>query len=230
MEVTTVTGVQAPKQRGLFFAFPLMLALACVLLSGYPSASAVPIRAGSITALKGTATVARGGSLHRASLKMRVFVGDKLRTASHSRLTVTLRDGSRLMLAESSTFVIAQAGARASKLKSVIDLLDGSLRAAVKYTGGRTFEVRTPNAIAGVRGTNFVTKFVAGTPCPGFPNCLRYTDVGVYKGIVEVSNPTSKKPATVRVGGGYETTVPCEMPPASPSPLGMGKLTAPTYR
>jgi hypothetical protein len=83
--------------------------------------------------------------------------------------------------------------------------------------------------VVGVRGTDFTTKYVAGKPCPGFPQCLRYTDVGVYKGIVEVSNPTNPKAAAVRVSSGYETTVPCELPPAKPGPLGMGDLTAPGY-
>ena len=59
--------------------------------------------------------------------------------------------------------------------------------------------MRTPNAVVGVRGTDFTTKYVAGKPCPGFPQCLRYTDVGVYKGIVEVSNPTNPKAVAVRV-------------------------------
>jgi hypothetical protein len=91
------------------------------------------------------------------------------------------------------------------------------------------FEVHTPNAVVSVRGTDFDTEYIEGKPCPGFPQCLRYTDIGVYKGIVEVRNPTSLKSISVRVTAGYETTVPCELPPANPAPLGIGDLTAPGY-
>jgi hypothetical protein len=91
------------------------------------------------------------------------------------------------------------------------------------------FEVHTPNAVASVRGTDFDTEYIEGKPCPGFPQCLRYTDVGVYKGTVAVRNPTSLKSISVLVAAGYETTVPCELPPATPGPLGMGDLTGPGY-
>ena len=42
-------------------------------------------------------------------------------------------------------------------------------------------------------------------------------------------NPTSLKSISVRVAAGYETTVPCELLPATPGPLGIGNLTAPGY-
>jgi hypothetical protein len=121
------------------------------------------------------------------------------------------------------------AGAR---VDSRINLLIGHLRSIINagVEGSRPkFEVHTPNAVAGVRGTEFETAYIAGKPCPGFPTCLRYTDVGVFKGIVEVSNPTNPSASSVRVTQGYETTVPCELPPSSPAPLGMGELGAPGY-
>ena len=90
--------------------------------------------------------------------------------------------------------------------------------------------MHTPNAVVAARGTNFETAYIVGKPCPGFPECLRYTDVGVYEGVVEVSNPTNPRAAPVRVTPGYETTVPCELAPSSPAPLGMGELGAPGYR
>jgi len=34
----------------------------------------------------------------------------------------------------------------------------------------------------------------------------------------------------VRVSEGYETTVPCEVQPSSPSPLGAAELEVPGYR
>ena len=196
------------------------------------SASA-QVRAGSVTALEGSAIVTRGARTIPAANAMEVLVGDSLSTGARSRLTITMIDGSQLMLSDSSSFVIDRANSARPKLDSALRLLKGHLRAVVSFTTGSmapNFEVHTPNAVVGVRGTDFETAFIDGKPCPGFPQCFRYTDVGVYKGVVEVRNPTSAKPTVVRVAAGYEITVPCELPPASPGPLGIGDITAPMYR
>jgi len=57
---------------------------------------------------------------------------------------------------------------------------------------------------------------------------MRYTTVGVSKGIVAVSNPSNPAPPT-EVREGYETTVACESAATSPAPLGMEDLGAPGY-
>ncbi|MGC1969611.1 MAG: FecR family protein [Candidatus Acidiferrales bacterium] len=164
-------------------------------------------------------------------IKMAVIARDRLQTMSKSHLTVTLRGGSQLMLAESSTMVIDDVAADA-RANSTISLMLGHLRAVVYPTMGATgsFEVHTPNAVVGVRGTEFETAYIEGKPCPGFPTCLRYTEVDVYKGVVEVRNPTNPKAPPVRVTQGYETTVPCELAPSSAAPLGMNELETPGYR
>jgi len=219
-----------PEQKRPLFTFVLLLTAVCILLCVYWNGIAVAqVSAGSITAVDGIATVAHAGRSLPAALAMKVFTGDTLTTGVHSSLTVALDDGSRLILSESSSFVVTRVSPRASNPGSVVDLLRGHLRSIVHFAPGEHFEVHTPNASIGVRGTNFETAYIQGKPCPGFPQCLRYTDVGVYKGVVEVHNPTSTKPVFVRVAAGYETTVPCEMPPAAPSPLGMGAIIAPTY-
>jgi FecR protein len=182
---------------------------------------------GSVTELEGTAKLFRGKQEFNVVLKMPVVVRDRLQTMSKSHLTVTLRGGSQLILAELSTMVIDDlaAGARSN---TTISLMLGHLRAVVYRSPN--FEVHTPNAIVGVRGTEFETAYIEGKPCPGFPTCLRYTEVGVYKGVVEVRNAANPKAPPVRVTQGYETTVPCEMAPSSAAPLGMSELGAPGYR
>lgn len=158
------------------------------------------------------------------------MVRDRLETMPKSHLTVTLKGGSQLMLAESSTMVIDDVSADAGK-NSSIGLMLGHLRAVVypRLNAAPNFEVHTPNAVVGVRGTEFETAYIEGKPCPGFPTCLRYTEVDVFKGVVEVRNPTNPKAPVVRVTQGYSTTVPCELPPSSAAPLGMSELGAPGY-
>ena len=208
----------------------LVLALASLLQVVAVSTARAQDQAGSITAVAGSATLERAGRQADAAIGMPVRVHDRLQTAADSSLTVTLLSGDELLLSESSSIAIDQYAA--ARGDSSIDLLVGHLRSIISASllrGRPAFEVHTPNAVAGVRGTDFETAFIEGKPCPGFPSCLRYTDVGVYRGIVEVSNPTSPGAPPVRVTQGYETTVPCELPPSSPAPLGMGELGGPGY-
>jgi hypothetical protein len=199
------------------------LILACLVTN-----AEAQVGAGIIKELHGTANVQRNGHEIAAMPAMPILVGDKLTTSGQSKVTIELADGSQLIISEATAVVIDRT--ITSAVDSRIDLFKGELRsivhAAAKVPG---FEVHTPNAVASVRGTDFETEYIEGKPCPGFPQCLRYTDIGVYKGIVEVHNPTSLKSISVQVTAGYETTVPCELPPANPAPLGIGDLTAPGY-
>ncbi len=162
---------------------------------------------------------------------MAVQANDRLISGADGRLTVTLKDGSELMLAESTSIVIHASTIAGATLATPVELFGGHLRSVID-TGlrgvGTHFEVHTPNASSAVRGTDFETAYIEGRPCPGFPDCLRYTDVGVYKGTVEVTNPAVPK-ATVEVTEGYEATVPCDLPPSAPAPLGFGSLIGPGY-
>jgi hypothetical protein len=213
------------RSRWLSFA-GLMVALAC--LNGEALGQ---LQVGSLTRLRGSAVVERGSRSLASTQAMPVLLGDKLKTSAGSDATISLIDGSQLSLSESTTILVDQSMIGPTPADSVINLFQGKLRSVIHFRAGRLpdFEVHTPNAVAGARGTDFETEYIEGKPCPGFPQCLRYTDVGVYEGIVEVRNPTSAKPVSVRVSAGYETTVPCELPPANPGPLGMGDLSAPGY-
>jgi hypothetical protein len=188
-------------------------------------------QAGSLTILRGSAIVERDGHSITAMKAMPIMLGDQLQTSAESEATILLVDGSQLTLSDSSKIVIDPSMVGPTPADSVFNLFKGKLRSVVNLRGGTLpeFEVHTPNAVVGVRGTDFATEYIEGRPCPGFPRCRRYTDVGVYKGTVEVRNPTSAKPASVQISAGYETTVPCELPPANPGPLGMGDLSAPGY-
>lgn len=187
--------------------------------------------AGTIVKLVGQAKIERAGKEIDASSSMRVEVHDRLRTLVGAEITIELRDGSRLVVSESSAFTIdAFAQDRTARRSILLKLWAGHLRAIVTAVSGLgNFEVHTPNATVGVRGTDFETSFIEGRPCPEVHSCMRYTTVGVNSGVVEVSNPLNPKASPVRVTAGYETTVPCELAPTSPAPLGMEEMGAPGY-
>ena len=139
-------------------------------------------------------SIERGGRSIAAVLAMPVLIGDKIETTAQSNLTIVLSDGSEISLSESSSIVIDQTMVGTARADSFINLFKGRLHSVVNPRGGTlpAFEVRTPNAVVGVRGTDFETEYVEGKPSPGFPKCSRYTDVGVYLGVVEVRNPTAR--------------------------------------
>ncbi|HTT76278.1 MAG TPA: FecR family protein [Candidatus Binataceae bacterium] len=182
---------------------------------------------GSVTAVTGIVGLERKGHESNVAPSSAVFVGDVYTTKPSSTLIIRLLGGTELDVGQSTSIVMDQdtlVSATRAQL-TIIKLLGGKLHSFVNAlaTGGQFF-VRTDNAICGVRGTEFETAYIVGRPCPDAPTCLRYTDVAVYKGTVEVTNPTNPQRASVMVGKGQETAVPCELAPTSPSPLGMREL------
>ena len=182
--------------------------------------------AGTVTAIRGSASVRRAGGATDVTLGMSVQVADQIAVAAGGKVTITLSDGSLLEAGPSSTIVIDQellgpGGARAS---TKVSILAGLLRSVVKHSSHGNppnFEVHTPNAILAARSTMFDTAYAQGQPRSGYGECNQFTDVQTYKGSVGVRNAASPDAAEISVEAGYETTVACNSPPASPGPLGM---------
>jgi hypothetical protein len=153
---------------------PVLLLPTLIFLKEYRALSFAG--AGFVTELEGVAKLTRQNKESDVVLRMAVLVRDRLRTTARSHLTVTLNGGSKLILAESSTMLIDEAAGNPSSTEAV-SLLLGHLRAVVRPLAAsrQNFEVHTPNAVIGVRGTKFETAYIEGKPCPGFPACLRYT-------------------------------------------------------
>jgi hypothetical protein len=112
---------------------------------------------GFVAAAKGDAQV----NTQAARVGLEVFEGDKLVTGEKSRLKILFSDDVILSLGSGTEVVVEKhlfdpkAGARSTRL----DLLKGTLRSLVQkvVAGNRAdFVVKTGNAVAGVRGTEFV--------------------------------------------------------------------------
>ncbi len=175
--------------------------------------------AGVISALQGTVTLTRGAQNLNAVHGMAVMVGDRIRTGAHGQVTITLRDGTQLELAESSVLVITEerVDAHGQRLATRLELLGGLLHSLVRFAPGiaPNYEVHTPNAIAAARGTTYDTDYTEGQHRSGFALCREFTDVAVFDGAVEVSNPTNKTSGSIEVQRGHKTTVPCGLAPLS---------------
>jgi hypothetical protein len=130
-----------------------------------------------------------------------VALGDQLRTRQDSKMLVTLRENSVLTLAPASQLTITEqvvAPAAASRFQ----LLLGTIKAAVteRYSEPNArFEVATPTAIAGVRGTSFLASY---DPSQEETLVVGLLDVTRVRSVVDPQGT-----AEVNLGPGFATRV-----------------------
>jgi ferric-dicitrate binding protein FerR (iron transport regulator) len=160
-----------------------------VCLAAAGALAAAPGPAGTVTFVAGEATrTAAGGKAVTLAAGAPVFQGDVLETQKRTRLEVKLADGSVVRLGPSSRAEVQAAafGKSVEERKVSAKLIVGKVWANVaKAVGGeQRFEVKTENAVAGVRGTTF--RVDAATD--------RSVVVKVYSGTVAVASGTIPRP------------------------------------
>lgn len=131
--------------------------------------------AARVTWLVGEATLKRAGTSLPVRVRMDCKLGDTLVLAAASRLELRYPDNTLLRLDENSRLVLSNRSAG----KPEPTLVVGKAWANVKKIGqgGTGFGVRTPTAVAAVRGTVFLVE--------GGPDSSR---VNLYEGKVEVGS------------------------------------------
>lgn len=201
----------------------LLFAAGIVGLLGFPTAGVTgperPKGAGTVTAVAGPVTVVRLAAAPQP-LKFRddLYWRDVVEAGKDGiarvllvgKTTVTVRELSRLELREE---------ALAEGVRYTVELASGKVRAAVArmlMQQGEQLEVRTRNAVASVRGTDFIVETV-GLPSPrralgllgvwqvgeagaGGGSKLTETVVVTLSGLVEVSNRLSSTGRVERIG------------------------------
>jgi hypothetical protein len=132
-------------------------------------------RVGVVTAVVGSVTLARGSMpLQTVKFKDDVFVNDRITTGEDAITRVLLGDKVIITARERSTLTITEVPGL-----STIDLTSGRIAVAVDKTRmkpGERVDVRTSNAIAGVRGTVLVVEALGDT-----------STVTVLRGLVDVA-------------------------------------------
>jgi hypothetical protein len=158
--------------------------------------------AGHISRLIPTVNVQRGVGVKLGAAQMPILWGDTLTTDRGGRARVTLDDGSILNVGSESSIRVVSHDAAAQRTQ--IQLAYGRLRSsAVRLSrAGSSFEVRTPTAVAGVVGTDFMIFFINGT-----------THLHVMEGIVNLCNLVGK---CVVVGAGFSSSVRTNEEPSPP--------------
>lgn len=131
---------------------------------------ATPVHAepvGRFTAVEGRVVrIASDGATLAVKLDDPVRVGDTVGTQSNGKAEITFADGTIIRLAADTRTKISQYRVREKQSQGTLSLLGGKVQSLVKKglgLFGRTrrnrFEVHTPTAVAGVRGTDFFTYY-----------------------------------------------------------------------
>jgi len=156
-------------KRSGFCAAAILLLL--VMFSG--AALAAP--AGSFTRVEGSVDILR--ATESAAVQARagdaVSMGDAIRTKRNGKAEVQFQDGTVIQLAPETRITIDEYsfGATGARERGFLSLLRGKLRAVVSKFKGTVvpasktdsgFSVKTPTAIAGVRGTDFIVYYERG--------------------------------------------------------------------
>ena len=190
------------------------LMLIAILWLGAAARADEPV--GHVAALEGGAETQHSGATAWTPLAAGdgVLLGDRLRTLADGRLKLHLRDDSVLTLGVSSELTVDEQTVGTQAPASRFGLAVGTLRAVVteRYGApGARFEVETPTAIAGVRGTGFIASYDAAKE--------QTVIVGLFDTTFVRSRVETDKGHEVTLGPGEATTVRRGSYPLRPSPM-----------
>ena len=154
--------MRKPQQQPLICLLALVLVLwaGTALAVQNQAAAAVGDDGALVNYLKGNASVARGKlPPQRLSVGDPLVAGDRVITGSGARIELRLADGSFLRFDERTTFELTTAMVdQKEKNRDIsINVVLGKTWARVSRLFGRRgrFELSTPTAVAGVRGTTY---------------------------------------------------------------------------
>lgn len=162
---------------------------------------------GTMMVVKGDIKVnsTKSGKMETAKVGFKVYAGDAIQSGADSRAKIIMSDKNVINVSPDSKVTIAKYENNPAKDSRNVELkVDyGKVRASVEqqYDGEKNkFNVRTPTAVAGVRGTDFVA---------GFNPTTRQTTVVTFTGVVAVGSPGANGSITnpVYVRPGQSTSV-----------------------
>jgi len=160
--------------QGSLSLSPVRLGLLALIVATPTSAFAQLSKAGVVTTLHGTATVSRASVPQPVPLKFKddVFVQDRVSTGHDSVARILLGGKAIVTVRERSSLTITE-------VPGVSTVNVGLGRAAIavakeRMKPGETIEIRTPNAVAGIRGTIVVVEIDQTTAQAG-PGAAAFT-------------------------------------------------------
>lgn len=164
-----------------------------------------------------------------ASVGQKICSGDTVIAGKASRAKIKMEDGNELNISPESQIILEQYefNPRQNKKKVLLNVLKGKVRASTSQSNmyndkaadgtQNAFEVKTKSAVAGVRGTDFLTSYDARSNA---------TEVITFRGQVEVGQlgPDGKIINVVQVEAGQRSIIVPGQPPAPPQPVSDAEL------
>ncbi len=177
---------------------------------------------GIFMVVKGEVMVISGQSAdktpQKAKMGSKVFPGDTIQVGKDSRAKIVMSDQNTLNISPETKFQIEKyENDPGSDSRNVtLKVMEGKLRASVeqKYDGEKNkFNVKTPSAVAGVRGTDFLTSFSSATKTSQIITFHGTVAVGQPGPKGEIMNPVFVKPGQMTsASGGKAPEAPKAMP------------------
>ena len=145
-----------PRRAGVITS--LLLALVCTPVAAQPA-----IPAGRVKAAIGGASIVRSGQAQPAVVGAVVYESDTLRTAADGRLSVMLKDETRLSLGPATEVALARFTYQPAEDR--LGLVLRMARGGLSYVSGRIAALmpeavrrETPTAVVGGRGTHALVR------------------------------------------------------------------------
>jgi hypothetical protein len=151
----------------------------------------------------------------KAKVASKVYAGDVVSTGADSRAKIVMSDRNVFNISTDTKITINKyENDSTTGVKNVeIDLSKGKVRSNVeqKYDGEKSqFMIKTPTAVAGVRGTQFLTSFDPAT---------RRTEIVTFKGAVALSLPGSSAPPVIVKKGETSSVTQGQSAPETPKQM-----------
>ena len=141
--------------------------IACVLLAVPPASAAANERVGTTVFARGANTASLEGDIRLMGRGTPIYRNDVVTTGRDSFVVLKLDDGTEMTLRPNSVFRIDEYAGGEGEERMRLDLFQGGLRTITGQVARRApdaFELRTPVAAIGVRGTDFSAR-LCGQDC-----------------------------------------------------------------
>ncbi|MBX3021670.1 MAG: FecR domain-containing protein [Bdellovibrionales bacterium] len=174
---------------------------------------------GVLRVVKGDVQIksAKTGQTGKARLGSQVYPKDTIITGKDARAKIVMVDNNEINVSPESQIEIQnyEYDPNAGKKDVLLNVIYGKVRSKVeqKYDGKTTkFQIKTPSAVAGVRGTDFLTSFNRSNGA---------SQIVTFEGKVEfgVPGPNGSIANAVMVSPGNQATSVAGAAPAAPAPV-----------
>ena len=147
---------------------------------------------GVVKLVEGNGIIIRNGIQINLQKKETIIKnGDLIRTNESGKIILTLLGGDHVFFAP-DTEIKFKENKKKKGLSNIINrnlTLKGRLLAKIRKNLARPIQIRTPNAIVAVKGTEFVTEFIQ-----------QITNVGTIKGLVSMTSIVNNKSVELKEG------------------------------